>query len=77
MFLIYRKVTMSGYEGYVLILTVMEKHRNTVKTDQNKYTKNLIVVVLDSALQLAVVLICSTVLLLRPYSFTNGGNWIK
>lgn len=50
MFLIYRKVKMSGYEGYVLILTVMEKHRNTVKIDQNKYTKNLIVFVLDSAL---------------------------
>lgn len=51
---------MSGYKGYVLILTVMEKHRNTMKMGQNKYTKNLIVVVLDSALQLVVVLICPT-----------------
>lgn len=58
MFLIYHKVKMSGYKGYVLILTVVEKHRHTMKIDQKKCTKNLIVVVLDSALQLVVGL-CS------------------
>lgn len=59
MFLIYHKEKMSGYKGYVLTLTVMEKHRNTMKIDQKKCTKNLIVVVLDSALQLVVDLIRS------------------
>lgn len=50
---------MSGYKGYVLTLTVMEKHRNTMKIDQKKCTKNLIAVVLDRALQLVADLIRS------------------
>lgn len=42
---------MSGYKGYMLIITEMEKHRNTMKTDWKNYTKILTVIVLDSELQ--------------------------